>query len=182
MLFLIILEIVTGILIVVWGETGQFSYENLLLIVNFGFRIYIGILAAKGYRPNDAKTINYVGMVIIAFIPIGSWVAFFYASKTIAKQFSSVIYVVVGTAVVVLGILRLNNTLRSNYPVTQAVIPTATVIPTKKPTITPTAKLSYVDSLVATSVAGGGATNEAISNKQKTPNWDCFRSRVSPIG
>jgi len=95
--------------------------QIVILALNIVGRVLIGIMGAKGWKPISSSPWNYLGMTILAFIPILSWIPSYYSGKAIARR-TSLSFAVTMVIIVILifswGYVRLgfnfNNLLESS--------------------------------------------------------------------
>jgi len=81
---------------------GEVPALSVLLIGE----ITIAILGVSGYRPDGAKPINYIGMVLLAFMPPLNLIPYYYAGKAVAQTFGpKVSKALVGIFIVILIVL-----------------------------------------------------------------------------
>ncbi len=75
-------------LIILYGLwSGIFGDTDIgIMIAMLVARMVVGVLAAKGAKPGNPTAINYIGFVILACIPLVSWIAFYYAGKALTQR------------------------------------------------------------------------------------------------
>lgn len=75
-------------LIILYGLwSGIFGDTDIgIMIAMLLARVLVGVLAAKGAKPDNPTAINYIGFVILACIPLVSWIAFYFAGKAFAQR------------------------------------------------------------------------------------------------
>ena len=55
-------------------------------VIFIAFSVLIGILGAKGRKPFNAQIWDYIGMVILIYLPVVHVIPYFYAGKAIARK------------------------------------------------------------------------------------------------
>ena len=87
---LIILLVDFGLIYSVLNWTGIYSdWKTIFAGLTIVFRLLVGYIAVKEFRPIDAKPIHYILMMVLSFIPLASWVPAFFAGKAIARRVSA---------------------------------------------------------------------------------------------
>jgi hypothetical protein len=87
---LIILLVDFGLIYSVLNWTGIYSdWKTIFAGLTIVFRLLVGYVAVKEFRPIDPKPIHYIMMMLLSFIPLASWVPAFFAGKAIARRVSA---------------------------------------------------------------------------------------------
>jgi hypothetical protein len=137
---LIIILIDFGLIYFVINWTGIYSDWKILFAgLTVVFRLLVGYIAVKEFKPLGPKPIHYICMILLAFVPIGSWVPAFFAGKAIARHVSA--------RLVLLVFLLISAVLVSKYIISKTGFelsfiqdmpkPTQTALPTPSPTVIP---------------------------------------------
>lgn len=70
-----------------WNWQGSAAdMESALLIVRLVGMIGITLLAVPGIDPYKGGALRYIGVFILSGIPIGSWIAIYWAGKGLARM------------------------------------------------------------------------------------------------
>lgn len=86
-MFQLIFVLDLGIIFILGLLRGIIGDSDIgIIITMLVARILVGVLAAKGAKPDNLTAINYAGYAILACIPLASWLAFYYAGKAIALR------------------------------------------------------------------------------------------------
>jgi hypothetical protein len=87
---LIILLVDFGLIYFVLNWTGIYSdWKTIFAGLTIAFRLLVGYIAVKEYRPINAKPMHYILMMVLSFIPLASWIPAFFAGKAIARRVSA---------------------------------------------------------------------------------------------
>ena len=87
---LIILLVDFGLIYSALNWTGIYSdWKTIFAGLTIVFRLLVGYIAVKEFRPIDAKPLHYIVMMLLSFIPLASWVPAFFAGKAIARRVSA---------------------------------------------------------------------------------------------
>jgi len=86
-------------------------------VANLAFRCWVGYLSVKDRSEIKHRSgLAQLGFFLLAFVPIGSWFALYYASRQLAR--SSVFWVVVGLTVLLGGLFGLSLFSQGDTPAT----------------------------------------------------------------
>ena len=76
-----------GLLLALFWPGSIEDFQNTALGLNYAARLMIGYMSVSGAKPIGAKPLHYIGMMLLAFLPILSWISAYYAGKAIARRF-----------------------------------------------------------------------------------------------
>jgi hypothetical protein len=90
LLFTVLLIVILqggGILLALFWPGSVEDFQRAALGLNYAVRLVIGYVSVGGAKPIGAKPLHYIGMMLLAFLPILSWISAYYAGKAIARKF-----------------------------------------------------------------------------------------------
>lgn len=132
---IVVLDLGLILFSLLWG--GVFNNSDFgIMISMIVVRVFVGILAAKSAKPINSTTINYVGYIILACIPLASWIAFFYAGKAVAQRVNVKKVVIVEIVLVMLVIAVIY--LFANFPINRETVVQSSLIQQNAPQPAPT--------------------------------------------
>lgn len=135
---LIIILVDFGLIYSVINWTGIYTdWKAVFAGLTIVFRLLVGFIAAKEFKPLTPKSIHYIFMILLSFIPFGSWVPAFFTGKAIARH--------VSVRLVLLVLLLIAAVLVSRYIILKTGFelsfiqdgpkPTETTVPTPSPIV-----------------------------------------------
>jgi hypothetical protein len=128
---LIIIVVDFGLVYSVLKWTGEpRDWKTIFAGLTVLFRLLIGYIAVKEFKPFNPKAIHYILMILLSFIPIGSWIPAFFAGKAIARRVTG--------RLAVLVFLLIGAVLFSRYIITKTGFDLSFVQDMPKPTQTAT--------------------------------------------
>jgi hypothetical protein len=133
---LIIILADLGLIYCVLNWTGIYSdWITMLAGLAILFRLLVGSIAVKEYKPIDPKPIHYTFMILLSFIPLASWAPAYFAGKAIARHVSTrlVVLVFLLIAVVLVSWYILSKTGFELSFIQDMPKPTQTALPTPSP-------------------------------------------------
>jgi len=92
---MIILLVDFGLIFAVLNWSGNYSdwrsnlnWKTYLGGMTLIFRLIVGYVAVKEFKPLNPKPLHYIFMLILSLIPLGSWVPAFFTGRAIARHVS----------------------------------------------------------------------------------------------
>jgi hypothetical protein len=68
----------------IWiGSTDEL--EGFIALIQLGARVLITYFAVPGLNPFKKGALRYIGVFILSFVPVASWLVLFWAGKGIAR-------------------------------------------------------------------------------------------------
>jgi hypothetical protein len=134
---LIIILVDFGLIYSVINWTGNYSdWITIFAGLTIVFRLLVGYLAVKEFKPSSPKPIHYISMILLCFIPLGSWVPAFFAGKAIARHVSTRLVLLVFLLIIAVLVSRdiISKTGFDLSFVQDMPKPTQTTLPTPSPT------------------------------------------------
>lgn len=68
----------------VWNGTAE-ELSGFVALFQFGAKFVITYFAVPGLNPGKKDVIRYIGIFVLSFVPLASWLVLFWAGKGIAR-------------------------------------------------------------------------------------------------
>jgi hypothetical protein len=162
---LIIILVDFGLVYSYLNWSGVYSdWKTIFAGLTIVFRLLVGYIAVKEFKPVGPKPFHYILMFLLSFIPLVSWVPAFFAGKAIARRVSG--------RLVLLVFLLIGAVLFSKYIISRTGFDLTFIQDSPRPTQTQTSTPS--PSAMPASSTPGKAVEALPTQPAATATPECF--------